>query len=55
MTRRIGRWMAVATLAVLWCVAPALAQTPPKAPCTTKPSVSMLPPMSALPPSTSNP
>jgi Putative beta-barrel porin-2, OmpL-like. bbp2 len=29
MTRRLGRWMAVATLALLWCVVPALAQTPP--------------------------
>ena len=29
MTRRLGRWMAAATLALLWCVAPALAQTPP--------------------------
>jgi Putative beta-barrel porin-2, OmpL-like. bbp2 len=29
MTRRLGRWMATATLALLWCVVPALAQTPP--------------------------
>lgn len=29
MTRRVGRWMAATTLALLWCVVPAPAQTPP--------------------------
>jgi Putative beta-barrel porin-2, OmpL-like. bbp2 len=32
MTRRFGRWMAATLPAVLWCVGPALAQTPTPAP-----------------------